>query len=177
MATNRFGPAVRTFRRAAGGRQRRLAALAGMAVVALLSAGCAEATNSLNPGQETITTAHSHDLGTILTDEEGRTLYLFVQDPPNHSACYGACASVWPPVTTASMAKADGIATSKLTAIHRSDGSAQVAYGGHPLYYYQADTGRGDVYGEGLSQFGAEWYAISPAGQQVEPKGSGSSGS
>lgn len=117
------------------GRQRQLAALAGLVIVALMTAGCAEATNSLNPSRETIKTAHRHGLGTILADEEGRTVYLFLDDPPGRSACYGACASVWPPVTTAGMPKPEGIATSKLTTIHRSDGSTQVAYAGHPLYY------------------------------------------
>ncbi len=160
-----------------GGRQRRIAVLTSVAALALLSAGCAEATNSLNPGRETIRAGHSSDLGSILVDDESRTVYLFVADPPNQSACYGACASIWPPVTTAGMPKPEGIDPSKLTTIHRSDGSTQVAYGGHPLYYYQADTSRGDADGEGLSQFGAEWYAISTAGKQVEPKGSGSNGS
>ena len=159
------------------GRQRQLAALAGLVIVALLTAGCAEATNSLNPSRETIKTAHRHGLGTILADEEDRTVYLFLDDPPGRSTCYGACASVWPPVTTAGRPKPEGLATSKLTSIHRSDGSTQVAYAGHPLYYYQADTSSDDAYGEGISQFGAEWYALSPAGRQVEPKPGGSGGS
>ena len=59
----------------------------------------------------------------------------------------------------------------------RRDGGTQVAFNGHALYYYQADTERGDAYGEGLDQFGSEWYAVSPAGEQVEQKGGGSGGS
>jgi predicted lipoprotein with Yx(FWY)xxD motif len=118
-------------------------------------------------------------LGTrVLVDDEGRTVYLFVADPPNQSACYGACASLWPPVTTAGKPEpGGGITASKLSTFHRRDGGTQVAYAGHPLYYYQADTEKGDAYGEGLDQFGAEWYALSPSGQQVEPKKGGGGGS
>ena len=46
----------------------------------------------------------------------------------------------------------------------------QVAYNGHPLYYYRADTARGDAYGEGIDQFGGEWYALTPAGEKAEPE-------
>lgn len=157
---------------------RTVTALTGLLTLALLAAGCDAATNSLNPGREKVTVARNDKLGKILVDDEGRTVYLFVSDPPNRSSCYDACASIWPPVTTAGMPRAEGgAAAGKLSTFHRHDGGTQVAYAGHPLYYYQADTEAGDAYGENLDQFGAEWYALSPAGQQVEPKEGGSGGS
>lgn len=151
---------------------------AGVIVVALAAGGCAEATNSLHPERETVKTAHVSKVGGVLVDEEGKTLYLFEKDPRGESECYGACLSVWPPVLTDGEPEAEGGAQqSKLSTIRRDDGSAQVAYNGHPLYYYQADTEEGDAYGEGLDQFGAEWYALSAVGQKVEAREGGGGGS
>lgn len=152
--------------------------LIGVAALAVVAAGCGAATNSLHPGREEVASARLPDLGNILVDDKGRTLHLFVSDPSDQTTCYGACASIWPPVTTAGAPAAKGgVSAGKLSTFHRSDGGTQVAYAGHPLYYYQADTEAGDAYGEGLDQFGAEWYALSATGQQVEPKGGGSGGS
>ncbi|WP_329521007.1 COG4315 family predicted lipoprotein [Spirillospora sp. NBC_01491] len=140
----------------------------GVPVAALAVAGCATATNSQNPGRMQIRSDQAPPLGQVLVNETGRTLYLFVADPPNQSTCSGACASIWPPATTQGPPRAAGGAqTAEITTIARSDGPRQLVYAGHPLYYYQADTGRGDTRGQGLTQFGAGWYAISPQGQQV----------
>jgi predicted lipoprotein with Yx(FWY)xxD motif len=141
--------------------------------LALLAAGCGAATNELNPGREELAVASKASLGTVLVDDEGRTVYLFEKDPPNRSACDGACASVWPPLTTSGRPQAgDGVAAGKLSTIRRSDGLLQVVYAGHPLYYYQADTGRDDAYGQKVSQFGAEWYAVTPSGESAGESGS-----
>lgn len=160
-------------------RSRRTAvAILGVATVGLTAAGCASAINSLHSGREKVTVADNPALGTIVVGDNGRTVYLFVKDPPERTTCYGACASIWPPVTTAGPPSAgSGVPAGKVTVIRRSDGISQVVYDGHPLYYYQADTGPGDAYGEGLNQFGAEWYAQSPTGQPAEAKkgGGGSS--
>ncbi|MBB6399950.1 putative lipoprotein with Yx(FWY)xxD motif [Actinomadura coerulea] len=159
MATERGRPRTARF----GGR------LLAAAVAAAALAGCATATNSQNPGRMQISTAQAPHLGQILVNKTGRTLYLFVADPPNQSTCSGACASIWPPATTEGAPTTAGSAQrSQVATISRSDGPPQIVYGGHPLYYYQADTGRGDTLGEALTQFGAEWYAVSPQGQQVE---------
>ncbi|TYK53390.1 COG4315 family predicted lipoprotein [Actinomadura decatromicini] len=132
-------------------------------------AGCALATNSLHPGRAKISTERVSSLGPILVDGRGRTLYLFVADLPNQSSCDGACAAIWPPATSAGPPTAAGAAQqSQITTIARPEGPRQLVYAGHPLYYYQADTGRGDIRGQALTQFGAEWYAVSPQGEQVE---------
>jgi predicted lipoprotein with Yx(FWY)xxD motif len=64
-------------------------------------------------------------------------------------------------------AASSGVTASDLGTISRSDGTKQVTYGGHPLYYYSRDTGAGQTNGEGLTAFGAAWYLLAPSGQQV----------
>jgi predicted lipoprotein with Yx(FWY)xxD motif len=116
----------------------------------------------------TIATAHTK-LGTLLVDAHGRTLYLFEKDKRSASSCYGACASVWPPVTTGAKAVAGkGIAAAKLGSSKRTDGKTAVTYGGHPLYTYTGDAKPGDVKGQGLDQFGAEWYVLAPNGHKID---------
>jgi predicted lipoprotein with Yx(FWY)xxD motif len=109
--------------------------------------------------------AVSSPLGTILVDQDGKTLYLFEADSQNKSNCSGGCLSLWPPV----MVKGTATAGSGVTAgmIGTATGSSQVTYAGHPLYWFSGDTKAGDTNGEGLDDFGGEWYAISPAGTAV----------
>jgi predicted lipoprotein with Yx(FWY)xxD motif len=149
------------------------------AVVATLSVAtaCQGATNELKPGQEHLAVADRSALGKVLVDDEGRTVYLFDKDEAHESYCTGACASVWPPVTTKAMpAVSTGVDASKLTLIKRDDGLMQVAYAGHPLYYYQGDTGSEDAYGQEKDQFGAEWYAITAAGADAQNRKSNAGG-
>jgi predicted lipoprotein with Yx(FWY)xxD motif len=154
-------------------------ALLGPAVAGLtLASACQSATNELNPGREHLSLASRPSLGQVLTDDQGRTLYLFGGDQRGESYCNGACASVWPPLTTKGIPTVSaGVDSSKVTLLKRDDGLMQVAYNGHPLYYYQGDTSSDDIYGQALNQFGAEWYALTPAGSSAESRNSGSSGS
>ncbi|MBM9506643.1 hypothetical protein ITX44_19200 [Streptomyces sp. KK5PA1] len=111
----------------------------------------------------------SGPLGTFLTDGSGKTLYDFGSDTATMSTCNGACAKAWPPLTAANgMPKAvSGLDTSKITTFKRSDGTMQVAYNGHPLYYFVQDTKAGDTNGQGSSAFGAPWYVVSPGGASI----------
>jgi predicted lipoprotein with Yx(FWY)xxD motif len=80
---------------------------------------------------------------------------------------------VWPPLVTRGAPTAGpGVKTSLLATSKRGDGTTMVTYGGHPLYTYPADTAPGQLKGEGLDQFGAEWNVLSAAGKKVEKKGS-----
>jgi predicted lipoprotein with Yx(FWY)xxD motif len=149
-------------------------ATAAALIAAFVAVGCASATNSLHPGREAVRSVDVPGVGRALVDDSGKTLYMFLADARNDSSCYGACASVWPPVLTSGKPAAEhGVLADKLSTYRRDDGGTQVTYNGHPLYYYQADAGAGDAYGQAVNQFGAEWYAITPAGQVAE-KGSGS---
>jgi predicted lipoprotein with Yx(FWY)xxD motif len=127
-------------------------------------------------GAETIATADGGSLGTILVDGEGKTVYLFERDARTSSTCSGACAQAWPPVTTDGAPKAgDGALASKLGTTRRDDGSVQVTYAGHPLYYFQGDAAPGDAKGQGVDGFGAEWYVLAASGAKVERHAGGDS--
>ncbi len=114
-----------------------------------------------------ITTATSSG-NTFLTDGSGRAVYLWVKDTGDASTCSGACAGAWPPVTTAGAPTASGSAkASDLGTITRSDGTKQVTYDGHPLYYFVGDSGPGMAKGQNSNSFGAKWWLVSPAGSDV----------
>jgi predicted lipoprotein with Yx(FWY)xxD motif len=162
--------------------RRPLLALAPLALTALVAAGCggSKSTGYQSAPKTTTSTASGATidvrktaLGTILVDSTGRTLYLFEKDHGDRSSCSGACASAWPPLTTTAKPKpAAGVNAPLLGTTKRGDGSTEVTYGGHPLYTYAGDAAPGDTTGEGLSQFGAEWYVLSPQGKKVEKQGS-----
>ena len=111
-------------------------------------------------------TSEHPQLGTILTDASGRTLYLFTVDERNKSNCLGGCALAWPPLLTVGGPTADaGIADERLSSITRDDGSAQVTYNGWPLYYYAPDRGPGDARGQNS---GSLWYVVSTHGGPIQ---------
>ena len=95
------------------------------------------------------------------------TVYLFEADKGQHSSCTGACAAAWPPVTGAASASGAADASALGTTV-RADGTKQVTYKGHPLYFFVKDKDDGDAYGQGLKQFGAEWYVLSASGSKVD---------
>jgi predicted lipoprotein with Yx(FWY)xxD motif len=146
----------------------------GVVTLALLAAACHKPINELHPSREELKIATKAPLGRVVVDDESRTMYLFEKDESDESYCYGACESVWPPVTTTGMPMVEsGLDVSKVSLLRRDDGLLQVVYNGHPLYYYQADTDTEDNYGEEQKQFGAEWYAVTPQGDQAEAEGAG----
>lgn len=107
-------------------------------------------------------------LGRVLVDSKGITLYDFVADKHMASACYGACAALWPPLLTHGKPVAGpGVRASLLGTTKRRDGKLEVTYNGHPLYYYVVDRNPGQTTGQGLDQFGAPWWVLSGAGREV----------
>ena len=136
----------------------------------------ARATPATPRGAATVD-VRSTNMGKVLVDSQGRTLYLFEKDKGTRSTCSGACASAWPPFRTSGGPKAGtGVKASLLGTTARSDGKPEVTYNGHPLYYYAGDQNAGDTNGEGLTQFGAPWYAVSAAGNKVVGKASNPGG-
>ena len=116
--------------------------------------------------------AGSSSLGVILTDGTGRAVYLFEKDTGAASTCYGACAGLWPPVLTAgSPVTGGGVTASLLGTAKRTDGTIQVTYAGHLLYYFAGDQKPGDITGEGSQTFGAGWDLVAPSGKKVEKGG------
>ena len=107
--------------------------------------------------------------GKFLADGQGRALYLFEADKGSTSTCTGACASAWPPVTASAMPMAGGgVSPSLLGTTKRADGTEQLTYNGHPLYYFAADTGSGMAKGQGTKAFGAGWYVLNAKGAKID---------
>ena len=156
----------------------RIMVVIGIAVVALVVAACGGSSGSSGGAYGGSTASHpsakgsvglaSTKLGKVLVDGNGRTLYLFEADKGTMSKCDGACASAWPPLTTSGKPTAGaGVAAAKLGTAKRADGTTGVTYDGHPLYTYAGDGAPGQTAGEGLSDYGAPWYALSAAGKTV----------
>ena len=130
------------------------------------SAAPSKAPNSFTATTIGVTTTK---IGQFLVDDQGRTLYLFEADKGTTSNCDGACAQAWPPLLTSAGDKAgSGVSAAELGTTTRKDGSTQATYNGHPLYYFVADRKPGDTTGQGLNQFGAPWYVVSPAGNKID---------
>ena len=108
-------------------------------------------------------------IGKVVANSKGLTLYMFRRDAHGKSACYGGCAGVWPPVITSGKPVAGpGLKASLLGTSKRTDGKLQVTYKGYPLYTYVGDSKPSQTAGEGLKQFGASWYALTPKGVQID---------
>jgi predicted lipoprotein with Yx(FWY)xxD motif len=145
-----------------------LVALAASVLVAQSAAGLALAGGSKGQMNGTMVKVATSPLGRILVDSKGITLYDFAPDKGTTSVCYGACAALWPPLTTQGKPIAGpGVRASLLSTTKRSDGKLEVTYGGHPLYYFVSDQKPGQTTGQGINQFGGPWWVISPAGKEV----------
>jgi predicted lipoprotein with Yx(FWY)xxD motif len=165
-----------------------LTAAAAIPLVALAMAGCggtdddqaaaASPPKTAGGASATLGVANSASLGSILVDSQGRTVYLFAKDTGPTSTCSGECAVEWPPVTAKGKPEVgSGVTAHAVGTTSRSDGKTQVTYNGHPLYLFEADKKPGDTTGQNVDAFGAEWYVLSPAGNSITTKVSGSGGS
>lgn len=111
------------------------------------------------------------DGGAYLTDGSGRALYLLEGEPERESSCYDECAEEWPPFLAS-----EGTATARGTAlqndlvgtIQRRDGSTQLTYNGHALYYYHDDRAPGQTTGHDVTDQWGEWYLVQPSGEPLE---------
>jgi predicted lipoprotein with Yx(FWY)xxD motif len=114
----------------------------------------------------TIKTADSQ-FGQVLFDGDEQAIYYFDKESGSKSECYGACAEAWPPVLTEGDPQAGaGAQAGLLGTTKRDDGTTQVTYDGHPLYYY-AHEGPGVVECHNVDEFGGLWLAVQPSGQAV----------
>ena len=119
-------------------------------------------------GGETEVEAEDSPLGTILVDQKGNTLYVFLQDTGDTSTCTGDCATTWPALIAKGEVKAGGgggVDESLLGTSARDDGTMQVTYNGHPLYYFSGDQAPGDTNGQGIGDI---WFVVSPAGDAIK---------
>ncbi len=145
-----------------------LAAACGSAAGSTTSGSTAAGAPASGPATATVIESHAGSAGSFLTNASGRAVYLWAADSMNKSACSGACAGAWPPVTaTGKVTAADGAKAADLGTITRSDGSKQVTYDGQPLYYFAGDSGAGQTNGQGSDSFGAKWWLVAPAGTKI----------
>jgi predicted lipoprotein with Yx(FWY)xxD motif len=171
-----------------------IARAAAAAGIGLLAAACSSGSSTSTPGPATSSPASSSPAaaapssspaatgaatvsltaisgipGQALVGSNGRTLYLFQADKNGTSACSGACAAAWPPdIVTGTPQAGSGVSQALLGTITRADGTLQLTYNGHPLYYFTADTAAGTARGQAVKAFGAEWYVVSASGSKID---------
>ncbi|MFB6611870.1 hypothetical protein ACFCVO_16195 [Agromyces sp. NPDC056379] len=131
-------------------------------------AGTSAETESPDMGEspEALLTTADSDLGEIVVDGEGMTVYMFDNDTQgaDASSCEGECATNWPAVTTESDApEVEGV-TGEIGTITGVDGSTQVTLNGWPLYYFAGDSASGDTNGQGVNNV---WWVLTPAGEKI----------
>jgi predicted lipoprotein with Yx(FWY)xxD motif len=145
-----------------------LGAIAAVAVLGAAAYGGTSSTSRASKGA--LVALRKTTLGSVLVDARGRTLYVFKKDRKGKSVCETACIKFWPPLVSRAMPRAGkGVQKSMLGVSRRHDGRRQVTYAGQPLYTFVGDKTAGQTSGEGLTNFGAEWYALAASGRSVEP--------
>jgi predicted lipoprotein with Yx(FWY)xxD motif len=148
---------------------------AGVAVLTIAVAGSIAAlvatthAGAMTPKAQV--SVHASPLGRILVDVHGRTLYLFRADKGGKSACYGQCASFWPPLIATTAPKTGaGLKASLFGTTVRKGGAHQVTYNHHPLYRFAEDKAAGQTNGQGFNHFGGLWWVVSPSGAAIVKK-------
>lgn len=141
------------------------AAESGAATTVAAASDATPTTTAAASGGVTIALA-DNSLGKILVDGEGRTLYLFTKDTATVPACVGDCLSNWPPLTDATAPTlGDGLGAENFGTFALADGSQQITFYGHQLYYFAADASPGDTNGQGI---GSAWYVVDSEGNAIE---------
>jgi predicted lipoprotein with Yx(FWY)xxD motif len=167
--------------------QLRVIAVALLALLGLVAAGCggSSPTSSGVAGAQhstssaTVKTRKINGLGVVLVNAQGRTLYVFMKDQHRHVTCTGSCASFWPPLKWKGTRKptAGGAAKRSLLGSDRNpSGGRVVTYAKWPLYTYVGDKAAGTAKGQTLNLSGGRWYVISPAGKVIKAKQSSGGG-
>jgi len=133
-----------------------------------------ETTTTAEPEEEMTTTtgaemmdgvhASDTDLGSILVDPEGFTLYVFTVDTGGESSCYDDCESAWPPVPADTEIGSD-LDPAMFGATTRTDGTEQLTVNGMPLYRFAADASPGDTSGQGANDV---WFVVDADGNMIE---------
>ena len=141
----------------------RLTALASLALAAAFALPAAEASAK---GAK-IKVEHSSEYGDIVVNGHGEALYLFTKDSEPRSTCYDACAVAWPPLLTKGRPVAGrGLSGRRIGTTRRADGTRQVTYRGHPLYYYVHDT-PSLITCQDVFEYGGKWLLVDDRGKAV----------
>ena len=168
-----------------GTRRGPLALAALIAALAITAAACSSSpaasggsTTSSTAGSTSSTAAASIALasatagsvGTVVTGPDGHTVYELSTERNGAIQCTGSCTSTWPPltVTAGQSTKLSAGLSGTLGTVHRPDGTTQVTYDGHPVYYYSGDSASGQANGQGV---GGVWFALTPTGATSSTSG------
>jgi predicted lipoprotein with Yx(FWY)xxD motif len=108
-----------------------------------------------------VTVATSPNLGKLLVNDKGLTLYGFTKDGAGTSTCEKACAQAWPPALVPSNELPAGLDAKVFSVIKRADGTNQLKAGKWPLYTFSGDAAPGDTNGQGS---GGSWFVVTPEG-------------
>lgn len=130
-------------------------------------------------GGTALTVAQAPELGEYIADANGRALYLLEGEPQGESTCQDACAEEWPPFLAPQgtpTAEAPAVQEGMIGTLQRQDGSTQVTYDGHALYYYHDDQGPGQTTGQDVTDQWGEWYLVQPSGAPLEEETTGDEG-
>jgi predicted lipoprotein with Yx(FWY)xxD motif len=155
--------------------------LAVAAIFSLAVSACADgdetdvaADDEPNQAAEATVAIEDSELGQVVVDSEGQTLYVFLADEGSESTCYEDCEANWPPLTVEGNPPAgEGVDASLLGTTEREDGSVQLTLGGRPLYYFGGDETADDMNGQGV---GDVWYVVSPEGEPITASRGGPDG-
>lgn len=125
---------------------------------------------STTPAAGTELTTATTAAGPIVVGKDGKSVYFFTKDVAGSgtSACTGACAAMWPAVTTTSDAPSVEGVSGAIGTIPTADGAKQVTINGMPIYYYAQDRKAADTLGQGV---GDAWYLVSPSGEMLKSAG------
>lgn len=139
------------------------------------SAPRATPSTSETPAPATLNVSNTAQLGNIVTDVNGKTLYRFDKDTakPPKSNCLAKCLEAWPPALVEGQPTVQGVDASLVGSIKRPDGTEQLTLGGWPLYTFAKDAAAGDMKGQGVQ---GTWYAAAPDGKKAKAAAGGSSG-
>jgi predicted lipoprotein with Yx(FWY)xxD motif len=124
-----------------------------------------EPTASTTARTGTVVITAESEYGRMLYDASGQPIYLFDAETGSTPRCGGACAADWPPVLTEGPPQARrGAREALLGTTRRKDGSTQVTYAGHPLYFY-AHEGKYQVLCHDVVEYGGTWLVVRPDGR------------
>ena len=129
----------------------------------------------MTPEHAEVMMGSSPHYGNVLYAQDHFVLYMFSADRGSTSTCYGACSSPhggWPPLLTKGSPRVAGLNQSMLGTTRRRNGSLQVTYAGHPLYYWSGDTAH-TIMCQHVRLHGGFWYVVDPRGTANTAKGIG----
>ena len=129
----------------------------------------AESSSEASPRPGTRVRVADSEFGPMLFATSGQAIYLFDKEEGPRAECYGACAVDWPPVLTEGDPRGvRGARPGLLGTTERRDGSLQVTYGGHPLYFY-AHEDPWQVLCHDFVEYGGTWFVVQPDGDAAPP--------